>query len=333
MKLPSKTHILALILGIAGTALLIHLLRKQGIRDVFAAFAAIRWGLLALLVFHLLPLLFDALGWQVLFPPGKQLSVWQLLWMRWIGEGGNALLPTAAVGGDVIRARLATTYGGAPLPLAVATILGDITLGVVAQAIFTITALLLLAAVTGHAPRAVPLAVGTILAFAAVGGFYAVQRLGMFRFLARVLDRLGGSEHLHPLVRSGEELDDEVRALYARTRGVFVSTFWNALSWLGGAGEMYIALLALGIPGAFTKAFVIEAIGQGVRAVLFLVPGGVGFQEGGFVAVGALLGIPGDTAIALSLVRRVQEFVFGVPALIAWQLLEGYHLVRPQPAE
>src|SRR5438132_10458441 len=105
MKSPSKTHILALLLGIAGTALLIHLLRKQGIRDVFAAFAAIRWGLLALLAFHLLPLLFDALGWHALFPPDRRLSLWQLFWMRWIGEGGNALLPTAAVGGDVIRAR------------------------------------------------------------------------------------------------------------------------------------------------------------------------------------------------------------------------------------
>src|SRR5690348_13381429 len=116
MKSPRKTHILALLMGIAGTVLLVHLLRKHGIRDVFSAFAAIRLGLLALLAFHLLPLLFDALGWQALFPPrpGPRLSLWQLFWMRWIGEGGNALLPTAAVGGDVIRARLASTYGGAP---------------------------------------------------------------------------------------------------------------------------------------------------------------------------------------------------------------------------
>jgi len=41
------------------------------------------------------------------------------------------------------------------------------------------------------------------------------------------------------------------------------------------------------------------------------------------VFVGGLLGIPGETAFALALIRRVRELALGVPGLLVWQLIEG----------
>ena len=42
-----------------------------------------------------------------LFPKSDRPRLFQLLWMRWIGESISALVPSAAVGGDIVRARLA----------------------------------------------------------------------------------------------------------------------------------------------------------------------------------------------------------------------------------
>jgi hypothetical protein len=53
------------------------------------------------------------------------------------------------------------------------------------------------------------------------------------------------------------------------------------------------------------------------------VPGAMGVQEGGYILLGNLLGIPGEIAFALSLVRRMRELALGIPGLISWQLLEA----------
>jgi hypothetical protein len=57
-------------------------------------------------------------------------------------------------------------------------------------------------------------------------------------------------------------------------------------------------------------------------------------QEVGLVAVGHVLGISGEVAIALSLAKRMIRIVFGVPALLAWQWTEthgGLGRVRSDP--
>ena len=65
-----------------------------------------------------------------------------------------------------------------------------------------------------------------------------------------------------------------------------------------------------------------------IRSVAFPVPGGLGVQEGGYLVVGNLLGIPGDAAFALSLIARVRELALGIPGLVAWQVIEGRRLLR-----
>ena len=61
-----------------------------------------------------------------------------------------------------------------------------------------------------------------------------------------------------------------------------------------------------------------------IRSAAFAVPAGLGVQEGGYLVVGSLLGIPGDGAFALSLVWRARgNRVLAIPALIRWQVIEG----------
>jgi hypothetical protein len=82
------------------------------------------------------------------------------------------------------------------------------------------------------------------------------------------------------------------------------------------------------VPAGFDKALILESVGQGVRSALFFIPGAIGVHEGGYVFVGGMLGIPGDTAFALALIRRVRELTLGIPGLIVWQLIEGGRMWR-----
>jgi len=328
MKIPNRIRLTFYFLAIAGAALFTVLLVREGAPQVGRAIATAGWALLAIIAFHfLVPVLLDTLAWWVLFPKPERPLFRRLYWMRWIGESVTTLVPSAAVGGDIVRARLAA-ISGTPVATAAGTVLVDLTLGVFTQAAFTILGIVLLVNATGHKDFVGPTLIGTVIGVAAVGGFYFVQRLGMFRFLARMVAKIADSPEWHSLVQSGEQLDLTIRSLYARRTAAIACCAWTILSLILNSGEVYIALWALNLHATVMNAIILQSMALTIRSVAFAVPGGLGVQEGGYVVVGNLLGIPGETALALSLIVRVRELGFGIPGLIGWQVIEGRRLLR-----
>src|SRR5438552_13360857 len=328
MKAPGKVQLTFYLLGFAGAALFTGLLIRQGASQVGAAFATAGWAIIVVVVYHfVVPVFLDAVAWWVLFPRSDRLPLRKLFWMRWVGESVSTLVPSAAVGGDIVRARLAA-INGVPLPIAAGSVLVDITLGVFTQAGFTVLGLALIVDVTGQKNFVGPTLLGTLIGILAVAGFYFVQRLGMFRFLGLIVARLANSPEWQSLVQSGETLDRTIRAIYARRRGVVLCCVATIVSLVGGSGEIWIALHALGLRATFVNAVILQSMALTIRSVAFPVPGGLGVQEGGYLVVGNLLGIPGNAAFALSLIARMRELGFGIPGLIGWQLIEGRRLLR-----
>jgi putative membrane protein len=332
MKEQKKIRIAFCLLALGGAALFTFLLIRQGALQVGAAFASAGWWIGAVVIYHfVVPLLLDATAWWVLFPKPERLSLWQLFWMRWIGESVSTLVPSAAVGGDVVRARLAALHG-APIPTAAASVLVDITLGVFVQIGFTLLGLGLIVSVTGHQGFVRPTLIGALIGVLAIIGFYVVQRLGMFRFIGKMISRLANADDWHSLVHSGRSLDEAIRRLYARRRGVIGCCAWTAASLILGSGEIWIALYALGLRATLVNALLLQSMVLAIRLAAFPVPGALGVQEGGYVVIGNLLGIPGDAAFALSLIARVRELILGIPGLISWQLIEARRLWRTRLA-
>ena len=320
------------LLGLAGAALFTFLLVRQGAPQVGAAFASAGWAIAGVVIYHLVvPVLLDALAWWALFPKPERLSLWQLFWMRWIGESVSTLVPSAAVGGDVVRARLAALRG-APIPTAAASVLVDITLGVFVQIGFTLLGLSLIVSVTGHQGFIRPTLIGAVIGVLAIIGFYVVQRLGMFRFIGKMISRLANADDWHSLVHSGQSLDEAIRRQYARRRGVTGCCAWTAASLVLGSGEIWIALHALSLHATVVNAVILQSMVLTIRSAVFPVPGALGVQEGGYVVIGNLLGIPGDAAFALSLIARVRELILGIPGLICWQMIEARRLWRARLA-
>ena len=316
---------IAYILGFAGGALFIFLLIREGAAQVGLAIARAGWGLLAVTLFHLVQTLSDAAGWLVLIPKANRVRLSSSFLLHWLGESINNLLPTGRVGGDIVVARVAAIWG-MPLRIAIAAMLVDITIGVITKVIFVVIAVALLVAATGRTDLTRPGLVAVLVGAFAVAGFYAVQRAGIFRWIATLASRLVKSPGWDSLVQGGEALDQTIRLLYTRRRGlVCCGLFWT-LSWLIASGEVWIALWALGLPSSFTTAVILESATLAIRGAAFLVPGAVGVQEGGYILLGNLLGIPSDMALALSLVRRVRELALGIPGLITWHLIEANRL-------
>jgi putative membrane protein len=319
------------ILGIAGGALFIGLLVREGAQQVGSAIARAGWGLLAITLFHLVQTLSDSAGWLVLIPKQNRVRLTSSFFLHWLGESINNLLPTGRVGGDIVVARVASIWG-MPLRIATAAMVVDITIGVVTKVIFVVVAVTLLVATTGRTDLARPALIAVLIGAFAVAGFYIVQRAGIFRWGGTLASRLAKLPSWDSLVQGGEALDQTIRLLYARRSGlVWCGLFWT-LSWLIASGEIWIALRALGLPSGFTTALILESATLAIRGAGFLVPGAVGVQEGGYILLGNLLGIPSDMALSLSLVRRVRELALGIPGLITWHLIEANHLRRGRRA-
>src|SRR5881398_2432775 len=329
MKVSSRIRLTFYFLALAGAALFTLLLIREGAPQVGQAVAAAGWAILAVIAYHfLVPVVLYALAWWILFPKVERPQLRRVYWMRWIGESVSTLVPSAAVGGDLVRARLAA-ISGSSVATAAGTVLVDLTLGVFTQAAFTLLGVVLLVEATGQRNFVGPTILGTLVGVAAVSGFYFVQRLGMFGFLARMIGKLANSPEWQSLVQSGETFDQTVRALYARPRALIGCCAWTILSLILNSGEVWIALYALNLHATVVNAVILQSTILTVRNVGFAVPSGLGVQEGGYVLIGSLLGIDGTNALALSLIARVRELALGVPGLLTWQLIEGRRLLRP----
>jgi putative membrane protein len=331
MKAPSKIQLTFYLLGFAGAALFTALLIREGAARVLDAFVTPEWVIAGIVAYHSIPIFLDAAAWWVLFPAPGRPSLRQLVWMRWIGESVSTLVPSAAVGGDIIRARLAALHG-ASLPIAAGTVIVDLTLGVFVQAGFTLFGLVLLVHATGQTSFVRPTLFGMLIALLAFGGFFFAQRRGMFGFIGRLISRLTSSSDWQSLVQRGDTLDRTVRSLYGHRRGLLGCCAWTIASLVLASGEIWIALYAMDLPASFINALVLQSMAFTIRSAAFAVPGGIGVQEGGYVLVGSLLGIPGESAFALSLITRLRELGLGIPGLIVWQVIEGRRLLRA-PAE
>jgi putative membrane protein len=322
-----RTHAMIALVGLAGSAWCVTLFIRHGLKDIFTAVLAAGWGVAAVVAFHFVPMLCDVMSWRVVIPPSYRLKTRDFLLIRWMGDAVNSMLPVAQVGGELVRMSVATLWG-IPFNISAASVLVDMTLCVLTQILFALAGFWLLVSLSGHNTIDRTLIVGVIVGLLAIGGFYAVQRIGIFRIGGAIISGVLKSPTWQKMAADGHAIDKAIAQLYGRRRSVLACALWIMGTWSTGAVEVWIALHALGVPVSYAKAFVLESANQAIRSVLFILPGAMGAQEAGFLTVGTLLGISQEMSMALALIRRVREVAFGVPGVLAWQWIEWRRL-RP----
>ena len=251
-------------------------------------------------------------------------GVMSFLWMRWIRESVSSLLPVAGVGGDVVGARLVHQRGVSGAQ-ATASMVVDITVGSATQLVFVLVGVGLLTANRTHdaAATAWGLTAGVAVFAAAIAIFVRIQHNSMFGVLIGWAHRLAPKSWMSGFAGRAEAIDGAVVATYRRRLALSYSSALRLVGWVSGIGEVWLTMWALGKPLTVTDSFILESLSAGVRGAAFMVPGALGAQEGGLVLFGALLGVPPDLALAVSLTKRVRELALGLPGLAAWQWIEG----------
>lgn len=330
---------LALLLLSLGAALFVGLLAWQGLGSVAATLAAAGWGLLLVAAFHLLPLLLDAGAIAVLCAGARRPAVWrEALLARWAGESVNSLLPAGQIGGPVVMVRH-LAQRGMRLYDAAAAITVSTTLQVLAQIVFALFGLGLFAAGARHAghasaaPRDLRLAaaLGLAVLAACIGLFYLAQRRGLFGRVLRTVSRVFGRRDWSALTAHADAIDAAVQAMYGAPRQVLQSFGLSLAGWLVGTGEVWLALHFLGHPVGWLAALLLESAGQAIRGAAFAIPGSLGVQEGGYLLLAPLVGLPADVALALSLVKRARELVLGLPGMLYLHFCERTWQRRREP--
>jgi putative membrane protein len=303
----------------AGVLLFIAVLASQGLPAVMATLALAGWGLLLVALFHLLPLVLDAVAIRVLFGEGAaQGSLKDALLARWAGESANSLMPAGQIGGPVLMARH-LAHRGMALPEAVAAITVSTTLQTFAQIAFALLGVALVGAHASHisqnALRTSSLIASGVLALQ-VAGFYWIQRRGFFSTLMRAVNRLAGKRDWSQWMNQAGAIDEAVQLTYGRAGPVAASFLWSSIGWLVGTGEVFLILQLIHHPVGWIDALLLESLGQAIRGAAFAVPGALGVQEGGYLLLAPLAGLPPDAALALSLAKRARELLLGLPGLL-----------------
>jgi putative membrane protein len=311
-----------------GLALATYLVADAGAARILEAMGVIGWGLVVVTLFHLVPMILSNLSWRELLPKAGRPRTGALLWIRWIRESINSLLPVGQVGGDVICIRL-VHQRGVPAAPAIASMVADLTIGVFTQMIFVMMGLaLLLAQSIEPAVLAVVWAVliGLAILLGLMLAFLLVQRAGMFALMARIAGAVMTPAQVLRLGAVAAAIDANTRALYRDKRAFWTAMGWRLVDWIAGTGEVWLLMYFLGKPISLAEAFILESLAAGVRAAAFLVPGALGVLEGSFIVFGGLFGISAADSLVLVLGKRVRELALGIPGLVAWQLAEGHRL-------
>jgi putative membrane protein len=202
---------------------------------------------------------------------------------------------------------------------AAAAITVSTTLQTFAQIAFALMGVILLSAHSAlFSPGAMRTSVLIASAFLAVqvGGFYLIQRRGMFGKLMRAVRRFSGKRDWSRWVTQAQAIDLAVERTYRRNGAVTMSFLLSLVGWIVGTGEVYLIALFLGTPVSWREALLLESLGQAIRGAGFAIPGALGVQEGGYLLLGPLAGLPPDAALALSLAKRARELLLGLPGLL-----------------
>lgn len=308
---------------LAGLACMTLLVAWRGAGTIASLLVEANWRLLWLAALALPNLILSAASWRLLFPIGRAPNFGRMLHWLWIGTSVNALLPVASVGGEVVRARLLALDNRA-VSEAVASVVVDKTVMVSTLPLSALLgAVLLLQRGTGGTT-----VTGVLVGAAAMAGALVLvvqlQRAGAIAFLVRRV--VGeGREASRQLVSS---IDERVRALYGRHLHITAAITIRFAARLLLAVEIWLAAHWIGYPVGIVEAIVLGCLGHAVRGAAFAVPAGLGVQEGTFMMTGALVGLPPEVSLSLSLASRVREIVPSIPGLVAWQVSEGRALLQ-----
>jgi putative membrane protein len=313
--------------GLVGLSLLIVLMVRSDFAEMWRTLRSAGWSLLWLAPYRMLFFFLYAVGWRSLlrpYDPQGRAGLGFLFWITNVREGIDRLLPVASVGGGIAGVRL-VAWRGIPKAPAAATIAAEIVLTMAALYVFTAVGLFILSdlGASHETLRRVLIALVLSLPMPVVTGLllrYGSVFERIEAFLRPMVGESGGFSG------GAAALDRELRACLSRGRPLLLAGLLQLIAFFSASFEIWFVMRLFGHPLDAASAIMLESMTQAMRHLAFVVPAGLGVQEGMFVLFGHVLGISSELALAVSMAKRLREVLCGVPALISWQWAEASRL-------
>jgi putative membrane protein len=318
-----------LIIATLGLALALYLVMYVGLGAVLSAAVTVGWSGFAILCLYALGL-FLILGaaWYVLPPDSSPTGLWVFIWARMVRDAAAEVLPFSQLGGIVLGARAAILHG-VSTPLALASMLVDVTTEMMAQIAYIALGVVLLSARAPRTSVALSLTtafvIGLVLAALAGALFLALQRYG-HRMTGKLVARL-----LPGAVAPSAAVAARLDAIYRAPTRVGLSAALHLAGWIASAIGAWIAFRLIGARVDLAAVMAIESLVYATRSAAAFIPNALGVQEAAYAVLAPLFGVGAEFGLAVSLLKRARDIAVGVPILLIWQAVEGRRALAARP--
>ena len=327
-RLRHRRRVLTLACLAGGAVAILWLVLRVGAPGIAVGLRAVGWrGVVAVSGYHLIATVLTGLAWWNLRRSG---SPRVYVWGRWLRDAGSELLPLSQIGGYALGTRVPIIAGEAPSAI-LGSVVVDAALEFLAEVAFVALGAVLSLRLSNAATLAGPALIWIVPASLAAGAFIVLQARG-HDLLSVAARRLDGTWFGPPLTRA-VVAHAQLRRIYRRKSRLFQSAGLHFTAWFVAGTEAWLILRLMGARYDLATVFVLESLVFAARSLAFMVPGAAGVQEGAYVLLGTALGIPPQTALGLSLVKRARDLLLGSGALASWHLLESARLRRARASE
>ncbi len=311
-------------LGVLALIVLIWQIGPDERSQLVQLMGTVKWWFLAIVLQEIVAHAANTAGLLACLPLDRpKLGFLYTFAARLAGEGVNATMPTATVGGELLKISLLSRR--APGSRVTAGISAAYASQALAQMLFTaaalplaLPALVLPPELAGFKWLIVVFVGGGLVAtyfFANVTRHGTFERVhGLFRWIG--LGKKGSRTH-----EVTTRIDDAARdAKEASPLGFMVSVIYFFVGWAWGVVEVALVFYACGQPVDLVKCLAIESLSSFVDAVFFFVPGQMGTREIGLVGIVRGLGLNPALGLSLGLVRRGRVLAWAAVGIVclAW---------------
>jgi CDP-L-myo-inositol myo-inositolphosphotransferase len=288
------------VMGVGGAALLGWLVAQAPIEDIAGALRAMGWPVVLAIPVVVGWMFLNSRGLSALL--GSRVGWRPLLYNRIVGDGYNAIVPAAGIGGEPVRIALLGSH--VPATDAALAVVCDRAINIAAA--FLISAAAIVVSVGWlPLPRELEVAAATYAALAVVASIalLAIVRGGVSgRVVALVGKWFGGGSLQAPGVSIG-------------SRAIAIALAWNLLGRAVAGLEVLLYARLLGIPLSALEVVFVTGVLHAVGTATFVVPQGIGVAEAASVYALQVLGYPPELGLAFGLVRRARLLVFSAAAV------------------
>ncbi|MEK9628532.1 MAG: lysylphosphatidylglycerol synthase transmembrane domain-containing protein [Nitrospinota bacterium] len=317
-----------LALFLIGLALLVWAISLVDMAKTLELLLKLKFGFLAILVIYYLITWLDTMSWKFNFPPDIISVVTnQRLWIvRTIGDAYNTITPLGTLGGEPLKAHLLKVHHDISLKETISSLIITRTTFLAALIVFCTPGIFFI-----HFSPNIPdkfkiiSLIGMVTFSIMIFLFFIFQITGTLGKIAKWFGSRTRSEGMDKFLGKLVQLDEMFSTFYRRfPERIFVSILYAFVGWILGLGEVYLIFYFLGYSPSFIDIWIIEAMGQLVKAGSFFIPYSLGALEGGLVLTFSSLGFPPSLGLATSLIGRIKLLAWvGLGLIFGWIL--GYN--------